>query len=232
MSPSEVEKVAYAFETELHFECHWFMQAWRELEALNLQGNAPMLANTLLFNLSAWSIVDRLLNHAVRIDRMLNPQNYASKDSKESRAARESLSGKARKALPPDVFAEGDLKAIRDSIEHANERIPAFIAGRDIDRLQPFLIGPMAKKSPAGVVNFLRGFDPFTGVCIVFGREADLNRIQQSVQKLLMALPPLRVHSKLFLPPDVGADQKPDLLREDAIGHVHPDESHPSAPND
>jgi hypothetical protein len=229
--PTEIEKVAYVFETELHFECLWFQRAWDELQALNLQGDKPMVADTNLHNLNVWSIVDRLLNHGVRIDRMLNPQNYASWDSRESRKARKWLSRKARASLPPGVFAEEELKAIRDSVEHLNERIPDFIAGRDINQLQPFLIGPLLVKPGSGSVSCLRGFNPFSGLCVVFGQDVDLNSLHRSVQALGMALPPLRVHTKLFLPPTTGSDSV-EILRDQPLGHAHPEQDEADGPTD
>jgi hypothetical protein len=225
MAPSEAEKVAYAFETELRFECNWFNQTWSELEALLLQGDSPMVADTNLYNLNVWSFIDRLLNHAVRIDRMLNPRDYSSRDSHDSRKARASFSRKAHASLPADAFNEGDLKAIRDSVEHANERIPAFIAGREMNLLKPFLIGPLVVKTSPGAVDYLRGFNPSTGLCVVFGEPVDLNLVRRSVQSLLLVLPPLHVHTQLLLPPEPGSDQPRELLREEAIGHAHSDSS-------
>jgi hypothetical protein len=82
-----------------------------------------------------------------------------------------------------------DLNSLRGSVEHANERLPGFVAGRDTNTLYPILVGPAAVEPTPEASNALRGFDPIGKVCTVLGNLVDLERVHQSIRRLKFAPP-------------------------------------------
>ncbi|MGA7862073.1 MAG: hypothetical protein WCB19_09510 [Thermoplasmata archaeon] len=189
MPPTELNKTEYALVQELHFECEWFINAWDELTDRLSKGDRAMTSDSHAHQIVMWSYADRMLTHAARIDRILNPSSWGSQDRPPSRRARFQFARVASTHLPSNLFDQRDLDSLRGSVEHANERLPDFIAGRDINNLYPIQVGPLAIEQTPEASNTLRGFDPISKVCTVLGDRVDLERVHQSIRKLKFALP-------------------------------------------
>lgn len=198
MPPTEAQKIEYALITELHFECQWFIDAWNELHSLLSQGDRSVTSDPDAYNNSMWSFADRMLTHAARIDRILHPENWGSRDPPRSKSAREQFARTAASHLPADLFDQSDLKSLRGSVEHANERIPEFIVGRDINSLYPLLIGPLAVEDSKQSRSALRRFDPISKTCIVLGDRVELTRVHGSIRELKFKLPKRHVRMRVF----------------------------------
>jgi hypothetical protein len=198
MTLEEERRIEYLFTTELQFECQWFVEAWDDLGKLLLLGNEPLRVSPITYNLKAWSFIDRMLVHAARIDRVLNPEHWGSKDSSESRAARKLFAKIVRDHLhPQDILSVAELKPLRDAIEHTNEKLYSFIGNRDINSLHPFVWGTDAIAKQAETV---RGYDSYSRTGVVFGERLDLGRIHDAIRFLKFALPPLELKQE---PPHV-----------------------------
>jgi hypothetical protein len=229
MTPDQ--QLEYLFVTELHFECHWFLRAWEELIGFErnplLPSNAksttehgnPLKNPIFLRELAMWECVDRLLNHAIKIDRVLSPDRYNSWDRPDSKGMRRVFSNVARKYVHAGDFSAKDLKALRDATEHLNERLYAFATTRDMSSLQPFGWDSEAVIGGPSGSKVVRGFDSYSGICSVLGVAVNLGRVHAWVRSVKFALPELHMGpSRLSLPmgiPEVASEpgQKTSVAR-------------------
>jgi hypothetical protein len=205
MTPDQ--QLEYLLVTELHFECHWFLHAWEELRRFEqnplLPSNAkpttghgnPFKNPVFLRELDMWACVDRILGHAIRIDRILNPDRYSnwSRGGTDSAAMKRVFSEVARKYVAPGAFSADDLKSLRDATEHLNERLFLFASARDMKSLQPFGWGPEGVVGGPAQSSVVRGFDSFTGICTVLGVAVNLSRVHEWVRGVKFALPELHM---------------------------------------
>lgn len=126
-------------ETELHFECIWFEDSWEELESLARRGTEAVKEDPLRHNLTAWSCVDRMLIHATRIQRLLNPGTEKdSRESNESWDERVKFAREMAQRINPDLMRSRELRLARNIVEHSNAYFTTMPDPTPPRRLHPF----------------------------------------------------------------------------------------------
>jgi hypothetical protein len=188
---TEATALHKVFLTELWYECIWFVQEAEGLAALFNQGEGAVLSDAEKHNAIAWSFVDGMLSHLVRIDRLIN-SNASVRKSKELEGAdewRNEFGDWVRDRVFTRIRLTPSQRDARNSAEHANERLFQFWKNNRGQR-----VGPISFVHPGGVqssgpARYARSFDLNTGVCQVFGDSINLQIMEGDVRRLLSQLP-------------------------------------------
>lgn len=184
-------------ESELFFECFWFEQACNELNAF-VASSLPIQGDPLLHNLRTWSYLNRMLTHAARISRLVDPPlNFdPNKESKESYEGRLQFAGELRWRVNPSILQSKELRACRNALEHANEGIVDYFRKHRVDRTGPFSTDWSKDGKAESEVRGSRRWHQATGECLVFGRPTNLLRTY-GVVKIIQAVVHPHVTSEL-----------------------------------
>lgn len=163
-----------ALESELFFECCWFEKAAEDLNVF-VQTQIPIQMDPVMHNILAWSYVDRMLVHATRISRLVEPGSAPdSRESKTSFKERVRFAEEFRKRINLKTLKTEELRRCRNAVEHSNERLVDYILEHKGGRTGPFSVRwGEATVADAGVKAY-RQFNHSTGEVLVFGRRANL----------------------------------------------------------
>jgi hypothetical protein len=184
-------------ESELFFECFWFEQACNELNAF-VASDLPIKGDPLLHNLRTWSYLDRMLIHAARISRLVDPplKFDPNKESKESYEERLRFASELRWRVNPSVLQSKDLRACRNALEHANEGIVDYVRKHRDRRTGPFSTDWSKDGRVESEVKGFRRWHQATGECLVFGKPTNLLRTY-AVVKIIQGVVHPHVTSEL-----------------------------------
>lgn len=172
-------------ETELYFECIWYEQAWNELEEWSKSAIPMVRADSIGHNISSWEFVNRLLVHAARIRRLVNPTSKGDNESPEAYAERKKFAAELSKRFNPELLNSKHLGRARNIVEHANEYLVDYLMKHDEKAINMFRItwgsvsAPDAPRYPS-----FRAYDHDSGECSVNGFPVNLRSTLGIVQEL------------------------------------------------
>jgi hypothetical protein len=184
---------------ELAFEADRLLEAWNELRARVAKGDSVLAGNPIAESTARWDCADRMLTHAVRIDRILQPQK--GQDSPESQKAREETAAELGKLVNLSLSHREKFRAARNSIEHSDERLPGFVDANPKKALGPFSVGPDADQGIKRNYVPLRALNTLTWDCTVIGDRVNLKELVDAVRDIKFHLPSPGVSPK-FIPRD------------------------------
>ncbi len=145
-----------------------------------------------------WAPVDRLLGLVNRVERVLVPTR--GKDSEESYRFRLTVAELLRTLTGGLTLSQNDVAEVRNVVEHSDEYLFEFVRSNHGKRLAAIVIvSSEDAKIDADMVP-IRYLDPFSGVCIVFGRHVNLRTLVDGIRRLKLALPAKRLRMELQTP--------------------------------
>jgi len=134
-----------------------------------------------------WTSVERLLGLVNRIERMLAPTR--GRDSEESYSFRLSIAEQLRTLTGGLTLSQDDVKEVRNVVEHSDEYLLDFVKSNACKRLAAIAVASAEDARPEPDSVAIRFLDPFSGVCIVFGRQVNLRALMEGIRRLKFALP-------------------------------------------
>ena len=188
------ETIVEAFLSELYFECGWTLGARNRLTQMIAAGDLVLGANPVDRSLERWACVDEMLVHLNRLDRLMNPVGGRSSQTYNLRRQLADLA-RARGYNPPSDA--GQLAAVRNIVEHADEHLPQFILDNLGKALGPVDVGPQAGPKPVNNYVPMRAYDTLTEECFAHGETVNLSKLLAEVRELKFRLPKPGVSARL-----------------------------------
>jgi len=98
------------------------------------------------------------------------------------------------------ALSQNDIAEVRNVVEHSDEYLFDFVQSNADKRLAAIAIASTEDSRPEPDCVPIRYFDPFSGVCIVFGRQVNLRSLIDGIRVLKLALPAKPLTMELRIP--------------------------------
>jgi hypothetical protein len=192
---------------ELVFNCDRLLDEWAQLISRVAQGDQALRADALKESFKRWDCADRMLTHAVRIDRILRAPK--GKDSDSSWKIRQDVAEEIGLIVNLSLDQRKNLHDARNAMEHADEKLPDFVLNNPGKALGPVSVGPEAEQGGARNYVPLRAINTLTWNCEVNGIPVNLKSLSDAVRNLKFGLPSAGVSAR-FTPREVLGDNAAD----------------------
>ncbi|MGP8075732.1 MAG: hypothetical protein ACLP8Y_03210 [Thermoplasmata archaeon] len=110
-------------------------------------------------------------------------------DSDESYRFRVAVAEHLRTFTGGLTLAQSDVAEVRNVVEHSNEYLFGFVQSNPDKRLAAIVIASTQDEKLDPDCVPIRYLDPFSGLCIVFGRRVNLRALVDGIRELNLALP-------------------------------------------
>lgn len=196
-TPSPDDVIREALLAELYFECEEVLKAWSALVHMVSSGDVALAHGGTEEVVNRWQCADRLLTHAVRVYRILDP--VLGQGTPTSLAHRQRVASALGVKLQLNETQRAALRKARNMVEHADEYLPEFVLANPGKALGPVSVGPEADKGAPRNYIALRALNTLDWICSVNGVAVNLKEVVDASRQVRFYLPPPGVSPK-FVP--------------------------------
>jgi len=172
---------------ELIYNCDRLLEAWNQLRLRISQGDQALALRPDSEVVARWDYVERMLIHAVRIDRIL--QAPRGDDEPWSWQMRQELATEIGSGVNLSLPQRYQIRRARNAVEHADEKLPNFIIANPGKALGSISVGPEADQGSRR--NFIpwRAVNTLTWDGVVNGERVNLRDLAEVVREVKFGLP-------------------------------------------